>query len=62
MLGYYELPEDEQPKPSIWHHPERLEEWFAAVKQRRETGQQPIEAEDADMTGNELTRELMGDL
>lgn len=61
VLGYFELPDDEQPKQSIWHDPQRLEEWFDAVKQRRETGHQPIEADDADMTGNTLTRELIGD-
>ena len=49
------------PDESIWHNPERLEEWFEAVKQRRESGLEPVEqAEDAEMTGNELTREYLG--
>jgi len=53
---------DEVPSEDIWHHPQRLEEWFEAVKQRREHGMQPVEAaEDADMTDNELARELRGD-
>lgn len=44
----------------MWHDSSRLEEWFAAVKQRRETGMEPVEqVEDADMTGNELTREFL---
>lgn len=55
-----ELPEDEVPDEKIWHHPERLEEWFEAIKQRREHGFEPIPQDDEDMTGNELTRELMG--
>lgn len=62
MLGFFELPEDEVPDESIWHHSERLEEWFEAIKQRREHGLQPIdEAEDTEMVGHELARELMGD-
>jgi len=62
VLGYFELPEDEVPDEDIWHHPARLEEWFEAIKQRRESGHQAIdEPEDVDMTGNEFTRELIGD-
>lgn len=61
MLGYLELPEDEVPDESIWHHPMRLEEWFEAVKQRRERGLEPVDrADDAPMTGNELVREYLG--
>ncbi len=36
VLGMFELPEDDIPPAHIWHHQELLEEWFAAVKQRRE--------------------------
>lgn len=61
VLSYFEMVDDERPPQNIWHHQARLEEWFEAVKQRRETGHRPIEAEDADMTGNQLTRELIGD-
>ena len=62
MLGYFELPENEVPDEDIWHHASRLEEWFEAVKQRRENGHQPIDdAEDVDMTGNELARQMIGD-
>lgn len=61
VLGYFELPAEEIPDEKIWHHPARLEEWFEAIKQRRESGLQPIdEAEDVDMTRNELARELIG--
>lgn len=62
MLGFFELPEDEVPDESIWHDPERLEEWFEAVKQRRESGLSPVDdrVEDAEMTGNELTSEYLG--
>lgn len=60
MLGYFELPEDEVPDENIWHHPERLDEWFEAVKQRRSGGMEPVPAgEDTDMTGNDYVRELM---
>ena len=62
VLGYFELPDDEVPDENIWHHSQRLEEWFEAIKQRRENGLQPVdEVEDADMTGNEFARNLIGD-
>ena len=62
VLGYFELPENEVPDEDIWHHSKRLEEWFEAIKQRRENGLQPIdEAEDSEMTGNEFARDLIGD-
>jgi len=62
VLGYFELPENEIPDENNWHHSARLEEWFEAIKQRRETGHQPIdEADDVDMTGNELARQMIGD-
>lgn len=62
VLGYFEMPKNEQPDENIWHHPERLEEWFEAVERRRESGMQPIdEGEDTDMTQNALARELMED-
>lgn len=60
MIGYFELPKDEVPDEAIWHHPQRLEEWFEAVEQRRRTGMEPVDdAEESDMTGNELLAEMM---
>lgn len=35
VLGMLELPRDEVPPEHLWHHEERIEEWFAAVTQRR---------------------------
>lgn len=35
MLGLFELSEEEVPPEEIWHHNERLEEWFESVKQAR---------------------------
>lgn len=58
ILGFFELPEDEQPDESIWGHPERLDDWFEAVKHRRKNpGQEPIvdDYSDKDFTQNELT-------
>lgn len=56
VLGYGELPEAEVPDENIWHHPERLEEWWEAVKQRREHGLEPIETGGDDgWAQNELT-------
>lgn len=62
-MGYLELPDDEVPEENIWGHPERLEEWFLAVKQRRESGGEPVPQADEEegMTGNELARDLIGD-
>lgn len=56
------MPEDDAPDVSIWHNPARLEEWFQMVKSRR-NGAEPVPQadEDSDMTGNALTRELLGD-
>ena len=34
VLSYFELSEEDQPPAHMWHHQERLDEWFAAVKQR----------------------------
>lgn len=56
-----ELPRDEVPDENIWHHSQRLEEWFEAVRHRREHGMEPIaQADEVDMTENELARELRG--
>lgn len=60
-----ELPENEQPPEEIWHHNERLVEWFKAVKQNRENpGMEPIEVVDDDpsMMRNELLAEMMGEV
>jgi hypothetical protein len=55
-----DLAPDEVPPQSIWHHARRLTEHFAAVKQRRETGQQKIEepVEDAPMMQNQVLAEM----
>jgi hypothetical protein len=62
VLGFFELPEDEVPDEAIWHHEHRLEEWFAAIKQRRESGMRPVEDEPAEAgwAKNELTEQLIG--
>lgn len=61
VLGYYDGGNpDEVPDESIWHHPERLNEWFEACKQRRESGMEPVDSGDeTDMTTNEYVREFM---
>lgn len=63
VLGFIELPEDEVPPEKIWHHDERMTEWFQAVKERREArskGQEPIPDVEADMTENEIVQEVVG--
>jgi hypothetical protein len=32
----FEMPEEDIPPPHLWHHRDRLDEWFAAVRQRRD--------------------------
>lgn len=61
MLGFFELPEEEVPPEHIWHHHDRLEEWFAAVKQSRSdqmAGVESVPAADGDeeMLSNSLTK------
>lgn len=52
ILGYYELPENEQPDESIWSHPEKLEDWWESVKRNRETpGMEKI---DNDYSGDDF--------
>lgn len=50
------------PPERIWHDSERIEEWFEAVKARREGGgMEPIEpADEPPMLSNEETAKLIG--
>ncbi len=62
VLGMLELPTEDVPPQHIWHHQDRLEEWFAAVRQRRKDAIKGVEAvpqADEDEPGTEyLTNEL----
>lgn len=61
ILGYMELPEDDQPDDSIWNHPEKLEAWFEEVKNRRNNpGKEKIDDDwaNVDLEQNEYTAEL----
>jgi hypothetical protein len=63
VLGFIELPDDERPPDNIWHHNERLKEWFEAVKERRKNpDMQPIGEYEGDgpMMRNEYLSEVMG--
>lgn len=58
-----ELPEDDVPPEEIWHHDDRLKEWFDAVKQRREDkmrGYDPVPDSDEEMTSNSAVADLVG--
>ena len=61
VLGWWELPEDEQPPPEMWGLDNRLKEWWAAVEQRRNDKYgKPAEAmEDVPQMQNEYATELM---
>lgn len=59
MLGYFELPHDDQPEERIWHHAELMEEHWEAVKQRRANPSTPSEPmTEVPMTSNELAEEI----
>ena len=61
MLGYFELPEDEQPSELIWGNDTALETWFSSVKFRRANPDKHMEPiADAPMTQNDLTAGLLG--
>lgn len=65
-LGFYELPEEEQPDELIWNHQERLDEWFKQVKEDRKHPNKKKahdeEWEDVDLDQNEHTAELKKNL
>ena len=61
-MAFSELPNDEVPPRNIWHHEERMKEWWASVKQRRESGtassggsRTPVPQATEGMDENELT-------
>lgn len=63
VLSFIELPEEDVPPEEIWHHDERMAEWFVAVKERREArsrGLEPISDVEADMTDNEIAEGVSG--
>lgn len=61
VLGYMERPEEEVPPPEIWHHEERLHDWFASVKQDREDRMNGVErVPDPELEQNEYVKDLLG--
>lgn len=64
VLGMLDRPADEVPPDTIWHHQERLEEWFASVEQRRKDRARGVETvpdasdDDENTVVNELARGL----
>jgi hypothetical protein len=61
ILGYFEGMEEDTPDESIWGHPEKLEEWFETVKERRKNpgaSKNNSEWENVDLDQNELTKGL----
>jgi hypothetical protein len=64
-----ELPEEEVPPERYWHHNERIEEWFRAVRYHRlhPNESSPFTSKDADWAPgatsmqNELVAELLGE-
>lgn len=56
VLGFLELPEDDVPPELIWHHDERMKEWWDEVKAKRNRPAEPA-LEDVPTTDNELAEE-----
>lgn len=58
VLGYFEVPEDEQPPEEMWGNDEALIAWFEEIKRQRANpdsrGMEPI----PDMQENELTKQF----
>lgn len=58
VIGYYELSEEDRPPQNIWHHGERLEEWFAAVKERwKNPGSRDEKVDTSNWTSNALAEQ-----
>lgn len=65
ILGYMELPEEDQPDDNIWNHHEKLEAWFEQVKERRKhPGREKVDTEwdNVDLEQNEETKNLVKEL
>lgn len=59
VLGFFELPDDEQPPHTIWHDEEAIAEWFEEVDRKRKErsgGPGSERVESVPMDDNELTR------
>jgi hypothetical protein len=63
VLGMLEAPRDDVPPEHIWHHDERLTEWYAAVEQRRKDKYRGLETvPDATDDENTVVNELAAGL
>jgi hypothetical protein len=60
LLGYWEMPEDDQPSEDIWLDDKALSEHFESVraKYRSKYGKDSEDVPDAPMEQNELTASL----
>ena len=58
VLGWYELPADDQPDESIWLNNEALDDHFRRVKERYKSGSGMESIEDVPESQNEFTRDL----
>lgn len=57
VLGFLELPEEDVPDQSIWHHEVRMEEWFEAVRERHRNPDQGPPMEEVPLSSNELAEQ-----
>lgn len=62
FIGWEELPADEQPPRRIWMNAEKLADWFADVRRKRERAADPRnrDHEIEDPVENEAAKALIG--
>lgn len=58
-LSFDELEADERPPRRFWRNPDKLGEWFDAVKRRRDQKYAPPDQQIDDPVENELAREML---
>lgn len=64
ILGWWELPEEDQPPANIWGLNDDIDNWFGMVKARREekyggSSEGGETARDVDMTSNEYVKQVV---
>lgn len=61
VLGFYELPEEDQPPEQLWGNDDGLKQWFDEVKQRHKDryGSRDDDLEDVPQMQNEYAREVL---
>lgn len=54
VLGFWEIPESDQPPPELWGNDEALTKWFEGVKASKEEERKGTKLEEVPLMQNEL--------